>query len=175
MGKPAREAPKGPGRALFFKEEEVDKTDQAVAYFNEGFNCSQAITAAFGPDLGLDRELSLKVSAAFGGGISRMGETCGAVTGALMVIGLLAGRTRADDKDAHERTARLAEDFLERFRHCHFTVVCRELLGCEPGKPEGMQFMKEHGLKERLCTQFVKDAAEILGELLAPGISGTFE
>ena len=144
----------------------MDKVDQALQCFKESFNCSQAIVSAYGPELGLDKEMALRVAAAFGGGIARMGETCGAVTGAMMVIGLVYGRTRAEDKETAERTNKAALAFLERFKARHFTVLCRELLGCEMGASEGREYAKTHNLHDQLCNLFVKDAAEILEELL---------
>ena len=66
----------------------MSKAEVAVDCFEEGFNCSQAVVSAFAPELGLDRETALRVAAAFGGGMGRTGETCGAVSGALMVIGM---------------------------------------------------------------------------------------
>jgi C_GCAxxG_C_C family probable redox protein len=144
----------------------VEKIDQALQCFKETFNCSQAIVSAYGPGLGLDRDTALRVAAAFGGGIARTGETCGVVTGALMVIGLAYGRTKAEDKESLEKTNRTALAFLESFRKRNFTVRCKELLGCEPGTPEGKEFAEKNNLKEKLCSVFVKDAAEILEELL---------
>jgi C_GCAxxG_C_C family probable redox protein len=146
----------------------VDKADLAVQCFKETFNCAQAIVSAYGPKLGLDREIGLKVAAAFGGGIARTGETCGAVTGALMVIGLAYGRIKAEDKESAEKTHDTALAFLEHFRARNYTILCRELLGCDVGTPEGKEFAKEQKLGEKLCSQFVRDAAEILEELKLP-------
>jgi C_GCAxxG_C_C family probable redox protein len=144
----------------------MDRIDLASQCFREGFNCSQAVFSAYAPDLGLDRETALKAAAAFGGGIARTGGTCGAVTGALMTIGLACGRTRAEDKEAMKRTNRLADEFMERFRSRNYSVECRQLLGCEIGTPEGFKFAETENLREKLCAVFVKDAAEIVEELL---------
>jgi C_GCAxxG_C_C family probable redox protein len=145
----------------------MERIDQALQCFKESFNCSQAIVSAYGPGLGLDRDKSLRASAAFGGGIARMGETCGAVTGAMMVIGLAYGRTKPEDKEAAEETNRVALAFLERFKARHFTVLCRELLGCDVSAPEGKEYAKKHNVHDQLCAGFVKTAAEILEELLS--------
>ncbi|MDR2017644.1 MAG: C-GCAxxG-C-C family protein [Syntrophobacterales bacterium] len=162
--------PKGPGAVFFEASARADKIDQALDCFRQSFNCSQAVVSVYGPWFGLDREYALKTSAAFGGGIARLGETCGAVTGALMVIGLAFGRTKAEDKNTVELTNRVTDQFIERFKKRNFTLRCSELLGCEVGTPEGMKFLKEHNLRERLCSHFVKDAAEILEELLFSGV-----
>ncbi len=144
----------------------TDGIDRALHCFQEGFNCAQAVVAAYGPEFGLTRDDALRTAAAFGGGVAAMGETCGAVSGALMVIGLARGMTDAKDKEAKKRTYGTAQEFIERFKARHFTLLCRELLGCEVGTPEGMKFMKENDLHTRLCAVFVKDAAEIIEELL---------
>ncbi len=162
--------PDGPGGVFFWHGGEVaDRVDQALQCFRETFNCSQAIVSTYGPGLGLTRELSLKVAAGFGGGIARTGEACGVVTGAIMVIGLAYGRTKVEDKRAPEKTNEVSLAFLERFKRRHYTVLCRDLLGCDPGSPEGTEFAKKNNLREHLCSTFVKDAALILEELLESG------
>ncbi|HEY3275718.1 MAG TPA: C-GCAxxG-C-C family protein [Syntrophorhabdaceae bacterium] len=145
----------------------MDRIDRALQTFREGFNCSQAIARAFGPSYGLEEDEALGIAAAFGGGIARTGGTCGAVTGAMMIIGLAYGKRRADDKESVERTNRLAAAFLDRFARRHYTVTCRELLGCDMSTPEGLLFAKTHDLREQLCAAFIKDAAGILEELLS--------
>lgn len=145
----------------------MSQADLAVTRFKEGFSCSQALLSAFAPQFGLDQETALKISGAFGGGMGRMGETCGAVTGALMVIGLRFGQTNVEDEDAKEKSYELAREFADRFRaRNNACTKCRELLGCEIGTPEGMQTAKEKELFTMLCPKFVRDAAEIVEQLL---------
>jgi len=81
-----------------------NETDRAAQRFEQGFSCAQAIVAAFGAQYGLDTQQALRVAGAFGGGMARMGETCGAVTGAFMVFGLLYGKTQAEDDAAKDKT-----------------------------------------------------------------------
>jgi C_GCAxxG_C_C family probable redox protein len=138
----------------------------AVASFTEGFSCSQAVLSALAPQLGLDCETALKVAGAFGGGMARMGLTCGAVTGALMVIGLKYGQVKAGDKEAKEKTYALVGEFVEQFKARHGSIACRELLGHDLGTPEGMRLIKEKGLLESLCPRLVKDATEIVEQIL---------
>ena len=166
--------PQTTGGVCFEGGAKVDKVDQALDGFKQ-FNCSQAIVSTYGPEFGLDRECALKAAALFGGGVARLGETCGAVTGALMVIGLAFGKADAGDKEAIRQTNRTADLFIERFKERNFTVRCRELLGCEVGTAEGMKFLKENNLREQLCSHFVKDAAEIIEELLFSETSGESE
>ena len=144
----------------------MNKVERAVSCFNDGFSCSQAVLSTYGEQFGLDRETALKVAGAFGGGMGHMGETCGAVTGALMVTGLKYGQTRVEDKEPKKKTYRLVKEFAEKFKVRNGSINCTELLGCDLSTPEGMQRAKERGLFTTVCPKFVQDAAEILEELI---------
>ncbi len=122
--------------------------------------------SSYGEEFGLDRELALKVAGAFGGGMARMGAQCGAVTGALMVIGLKYGKAKTGDEGARERTYELVREFVTRFESRHGSVVCRELLGYDLSNPEERAAANEKGLFDTLCLQLVRDAAEMVGEML---------
>jgi C_GCAxxG_C_C family probable redox protein len=144
----------------------VSKVELAVATFGEGFNCSQAVLSALAPDLGLDRETALRVAGAFGAGIARMGQTCGAVSGALMVLGLKHGQTQAEDKPAKEEMYALAREFMVRFEVRNGSILCQELLAYDISTPEGMQLIKDKGLFTSLCPRLVSNAVEIVEQLL---------
>jgi C_GCAxxG_C_C family probable redox protein len=145
----------------------MSKADLASENFKQGFNCSQAVVSAFAPELGLDRETALRVAAAFGGGMGRTGETCGAVSGALMAIGLRYGQPTPEDKQAKEKTYEIAREFLDRFGALHGGCVkCRDLLGHDISTPEGLQTAREKDLFQALCPKFVRDAAEIVEQML---------
>ncbi len=144
----------------------MQRSHSSVQIFRDGFSCSQAILAAFSESLGLEREIALKISQAFGGGMARMGLTCGAVTGALLVIGLKHGRTRPDDEAAKEKTYALALEFISRFKARHGTIVCRDLIGADLSTPEGHDEAQTRGVFETLCPDFVGSAAEILEQIL---------
>jgi len=148
-------------------ESNVNRTDLAVSRFGEGFNCSQAVFSAFAADLGLERDAALRIAGPFGGGMGRTGETCGAATGALMVLGLRFGSTRADDKAAKERMYALAGEFLRQFQARCGSTLCRELLGCDISTPEGLQAAREQQLFKSVCPSLVAEAAEIAEQLLA--------
>ncbi len=144
----------------------MSDVEKAVSCFKEGFMCSQAVLSTYAEQLGLDRKDALKVSAAFGGGMGRMGETCGAVTGAFMVIGLKYGRTAIEDRESHEKTTRLVREFVDRFKSINGSIMCRELLGCDLSTPDGLKTFVDKKLRDSLCTKFVRDAAEIVEQLL---------
>ena len=101
----------------------MNKVERAVSCFKTGFSCSQALLSTYGTQFGLTRETALKISGAFGGGMGRRGETCGAVTGAFMLIGLKHGMTSVDDAVAKEETYRLVNEFVARFNVKSCSVV----------------------------------------------------
>lgn len=144
----------------------MSRVEEAVACFKEGFICSQAVLSAYSVQLGLDCDTALKIADDFGGGMGRMGETCGAVTGAFMVIGLKHGRTAVEDVQAHETTYGLVNEFVRRFKSRNGSVVCRELLSCDISTPEGLQSARQQNLFAMICLGYVRDAAEIIEEIL---------
>jgi len=142
------------------------KPEQAVNIFKEGSNCSQAVISVYAEDFGLSRENALKISRGFGGGMGRMAQTCGAVTGAFMVLGLRYGNADIHDKEAKERIYGLVREFTRRFENRNRSIVCRELLDCDISKPAGAAAAKEKGLFASVCPRLVGDAAEILEEMM---------
>ena len=118
----------------------------------------------YGTQSGLDCETIVKIGAAFGSGMG-MGETCGAVTGALMVIGLGKPTTKKLGVLSREKTADIAHEFVEQFKTRNGTALCRELLGCNVSTPEGLKAAKKEKHFKKRCPKFVADAAEILDEL----------
>jgi C_GCAxxG_C_C family probable redox protein len=144
----------------------MSDVQRAVAVFKEGYSCSQAILSTYGKRIGLKREVALKIAGGFGGGIGRMGKTCGAVTGAVMVIGLQFGMVDLADKDAKEQTYALVREFMDRFTALHGSTECKELLGCNLNTPEGFLYAKEQNLFVTICQELVQHAAELLEELI---------
>ena len=144
----------------------MDRAKKAVACFKEGFSCSQAILSTYSPELGIDRKTALKVSGSFGGGMAGMADTCGCVTGAFMVIGLKYGKTQAKAEQAKKKTYGLVKDFCTKFKARNKSIVCRELLGCDISTPEGRKHFKDKKLIVKVCPKLVRDAAEIIEEIL---------
>ena len=98
--------------------------------------------------------------------MARMGATCGAVTGAFMVIGLKYGKVKAEDDEARDKTYELVRKFVNRFQSRHGSIICKELLGYDLNNPQEGETVKKMGLFDTLCPQFVRDATEILEEIL---------
>ncbi len=143
----------------------MTRIEESLSLFSQGFNCSQSIVAAYAPSLGLDRGTALKLASGFGGGMGRLAETCGAVTGACMVLGLKVGAATAE-REAKEAVYSKVREFAERFKACHGTLVCRDLLGCDLNTPEGFALAQEKKLSSRVCPPYVETAAKILEEVL---------
>ena len=143
----------------------MDRIQQAVSTFRSGFNCSQAILQTYGPAYGLSDLDSLRVSSGFGGGMRR-GDTCGAVTGALMVLGLRFGPKDTSDTSRDKVYAQVTE-FCSEFESRCGSVLCRDLLGCDISTPEGRQHARNNNLFDTLCPELVQTAAEILEQMLS--------
>jgi C_GCAxxG_C_C family probable redox protein len=144
----------------------VSDVEKAVEVFKEGFSCSQAVLGAYCEQFGLDKKAAYKISSGFGGGM-HLDQTCGAVTGALMVIGLKYGRTRADDVEARMKTLEAVVEFAKKFKVRHGSINCTSLIGCNVSTLEGFEEAKKKDLFKQVCPAFVKSAAEILEEILA--------
>ncbi len=133
------------------------KAEIAKELYKNGYNCSQAVFGAFCEELGIDKETALKISSSFGGGMGKMGEVCGAVTGMFMAAGLKYGyalpKTPQEKMDYYAFVRELAGKFKEK----NGTILCRELL-----MPD-----KEKGKMKKPCAELVKDAAEIFEQVLA--------
>lgn len=142
------------------------KVEEAVGYFEKGFVCSQAVFVTYAESLGLKPEIALPIADAFGAGMGGMAETCGAVTGAFMVIGLKYGRVHAEDSEAKKKTRRLIKEFVKRFKDRHGSIICQTLLDIDISTDEGIEAANEKGLFETHCPKFVRDAAEILENLI---------
>ena len=145
----------------------MTKSDDAVANYMSRFTCSAAVFSAFSEELGLNPDMAKKVACGFGAGISKTGNMCGAVSGAIMVIGLKYGKTEADDDAATEKTRALVRQFLHEFMVKNGSVNCTDLLGLNLSNPEEFAQARDNKLFTTKCPELVRDAAEILGKILA--------
>lgn len=144
----------------------MSKIEEAVSYFKGNFNCAQSVIHSFSTQYGLDRDKALKIATGFGGGMGRLGRTCGAVTGAYMVIGLKYGMGLNEDTEAKEKTYQIIKNFSSKFEEIYGSVICKELLGCDIGTTEGKNFYAQNDLFEKKCIQYVKSSVEILEGIL---------
>jgi C_GCAxxG_C_C family probable redox protein len=142
----------------------MSNVDKAVNLFNT-FNCAQSVFAACAPCEAISEQMCLTLAGPFGGGMGRMGETCGAVTGALLTLSIQHGQQMATDPvqargPFYERVAKLANAFRER----NGGLTCRELTGCDLRTPEGQAQFKTRDLHHTLCQKLVASAVTLLEE-----------
>jgi len=124
------------------------------------FNCAQTVFSLFASDLGIDEKTALKISSGFGGGMA-CAETCGAVTGAYMVIGMKHGHA-TPTPDEKAKTKILIQKFNEKFKQKHGSLICKNLTGFDISTPEGSSAAREEGVFNTKCPAFIKTACNIL-------------
>jgi C_GCAxxG_C_C family probable redox protein len=142
---------------------EMKKQDEALDYFRNKFNCSQAVFTVFGKDHGLSEDDCLRISCAFGGGMGRQQHICGAVTGALMALGLKYGKALNDPDEKKHQTYAQTREFFKRFTELNGSVNCKVLLdGLDMNDPDDHQKIMEQKLFDIKCEKYVSDAVEIV-------------
>lgn len=146
----------------------MSEKDTAVELFKEGYNCSQSVFTAFAHRFGIDKDTALKISAGLGGGVGRMREVCGAVSGGAMVIGSIASATEGKDSETKQKNYELVREFAKRFTDENGSIICRELLGLDikmenTAKPDSRT---AEYYKKRPCAELVECAAKIIEEMI---------
>jgi C_GCAxxG_C_C family probable redox protein len=140
--------------------------EKAISSFKSGLNCAQAVVTAYADELDYDNNLSLSVACGFGGGMGRLQETCGAVTGSFMVLGVYNCKKFTDNKDRKEATYLMVQKFSEKFKQINGATDCRSLLNCEIKSDEGHRIAKENHLFETVCEKCISDSLKIIDELI---------
>ena len=148
------------------KTDYLAQVDRAESLFREGFSCSQAVLMAFAPGLGLDARQAALLASAFGGGMARHGWTCGALTGALMAVGLHAGHTSAQDTETKDELYARVQAVVVRFEERHGSTTCRQLIGANMLDPVERQAATDRGVFRTLCPDLVRTAAGLVAETL---------
>jgi C_GCAxxG_C_C family probable redox protein len=155
------------GRFLGYDRVTMDKAGEAYALVATGrLSCCQAVINSYAEELGLERGKALRLAQGFGGGLGRMGNVCGAVTGACMLLGLSQPIMGDNPLPSRENTYTLVGEFYRRFSARHGTVMCRELIDYDLSRPEGLAAARENKVFVTICPNFVKSAVEILETLL---------
>ena len=139
---------------------------KAAELFLGGYNCAQTVAVAFSDVTGLSPEFSARMASSFGGGMGRMREVCGAVSGMLMVAGLLYGYDTPGDDVSKKAHYTLVQELAGKFRQEAGSIVCREILKNPPSDPNPTPRTEEF-YKKRPCTRMVMLAARILDEYIA--------
>lgn len=143
-----------------------EKADKAKELFKSGYNCSQAVLGVFCEELGLDFDTAMKISSSFGGGMGRMREVCGTVSGMFMAAGLAYS---SSDSSAQNKTEqyKIVQELAKRFKDRNGSIICRELLqGIENSTTPTPSERTETYYKKRPCIELVSDSVEILEQYL---------
>lgn len=140
------------------------KVHTAEERHRQGFNCAQAVLSTLAEAQGLDRATALKIASPFGGGIGRSGETCGAVTGALMALGVQEGFSEPDPQ-AKDRIYARTREFLSRFRERYGALACKALIGVDLSTPEGLSQARQQDVFATQCNHYITGAIEIAEEM----------
>ncbi len=140
---------------------------RAMDYFTDGYNCSQAVVLAYDDLVALDRELLATIAAPFGGGMGRLREVCGAVSGMFMVSGFVNKANDPLDLDAKKLNYKGVQMLAKQFTDANGSIVCRELLGLSVKKQEPTpEARTEEYYKKRPCKELVGMAARFVGEMI---------
>jgi len=144
----------------------MTRKEKALEAFGSGLNCAQSVLLAFKEELGPDPEKGLRMASTFGGGMGALGLTCGAVTGAFMLIGLDLGFSSNVDRPVKESIYAKIQGFAREFTKVHGSIACRELLGCDISSPAGYHEALEKNLFRTLCPKYVESSVIILEKIL---------
>jgi len=142
------------------------KEEKTIAAFRSGLNCAQAVLNNYSDTLSFDNDFALNITSGFGGGMGRLQETCGAVTGAYMVLGIYNGRKYTDNHDKKAVTYSMIQNFSDRFISLNGSTNCRSLLKCDLRTEEGIQFARENNLFEKVCEKCIADSIKIIDGLI---------
>ena len=148
----------------------MNHAERARENFLKGYNCAQSVAIAFAAEMGKSEEEVARLASSFGGGMGKLREVCGAVSGALLVYGALRGYSDPTDGEAKKRQYAQVQDFAARFKAEHETIICRELLKNIALKKENTsepEARTPEYYRTRPCARFVETAARILEDMLA--------
>lgn len=141
--------------------------EKAKQNFLDGYNCSQAVLLAFADELGIDKEMACRLSSSFGGGMGRLREVCGAVSGMFMVAGLKYGYDDPKDSKGKTEHYKRIQELAKRFKDQNRYIVCRELLGLDIKTDSYVPSERTQDYyKKRPCADLVGDAADIISDYI---------
>jgi C_GCAxxG_C_C family probable redox protein len=138
---------------------------KAVDYFEQGYSCSQSIALAFLGDI-INTETILRFLSAFGGGMGRTGQTCGAISGGMAVLGFYLGQTSPQETEKKEALYSVCQNWMAEFQKAFDQTTCNGLLGFDIGNPSQRLIAKEQGVFSERCPSIVRKSAEVTGAIL---------
>ena len=143
----------------------MERAERAAALFLEGYNCAQAVVVAYSDLTGMDEAFSAKLASSFGGGMGRLREVCGAVSGMFMVAGILYGYDNCDDDEKKMAHYTLIQELAAKFREKTGSIICREILKNPPSDPAPSPRTEEY-YAQRPCARMVYEATQILEDYI---------
>lgn len=148
------------------KREQESRADRAASYFSQGYNCCQSVFLAFADRYGIEEKMALKLACSFGGGMGRMRQTCGAVSGMALVCGMETGNTDLQNQQAKTKNYETMRRLAAAFKEVNGSIVCGELLGLtreeKNSETAAPSLRTAEYYKKRPCKELVRCAAEIL-------------
>ena len=140
--------------------------EKAISLFANGLNCAQAVVSAYSEKLNFDNSMAINMSCGFGGGMGRLQKTCGAVTGAFMVMSIYNGKKYAENGVKKIVTYSMIQDFNSKFIAVHGASDCRTLLNCDLNTEEGLEYVQVNHLHEAVCEKCIRTAVQLINELI---------
>lgn len=154
--------------ALFLREMKMTRKEKAMQSFVEGYNCAQCMMLAFDDILTIDLDTALKIASPFGGGMGRLREVCGSVSGMFMVLGFVKGYSESGDYAGKKELYEHIQELARRYEEANGSIICRDLLGLNVKKEDAVPEQRtEEYYKKRPCAEKIGSAAEILEQYLA--------
>jgi len=132
----------------------------------DNYNCCQSIIGVYGPLLGVDQNQVLLMTTGFGAGMAYQGKTCGAVVGAYLCMGLIAGKISSDNLARKKITVQFIQEFNQKFIKQHLFLECKELLGIDVSQSGNLELARSTGVFNKYCPKFVETSAQIVDEII---------
>ena len=148
----------------------MSKSDTAVKCFMDGFNCAQAVLSAYSEEFNMSKEMAYKVAGAFGSGMGQLGETCGAVTGALMVIGLKYGKYQLADTTSKDKTYVCVKQYSDMFKQQYGSIKCQDLINFDLSKADELIKARESGVFRTICHKLIASSVEMVEKVIGVSI-----
>lgn len=138
---------------------------KAIYFFRGGKNCAQSVLSTYAERFKFDTELAISLTSGFGAGMGRLQETCGAVTGAFMVIGLHNSKIHRDNSSLKEASMLMIQEFTQKFIEKNGTINCKSLIKCDLNTDEGQKYFADNKIADTICSKCISDSIRIINEL----------
>lgn len=138
---------------------------KAIYSFRGGKNCAQSVLSTYAERFKIETELAISLTSGFGAGMGRLQETCGAVTGAFMVIGLHNSKMHRDNSSLKEVSMLMIQEFTQKFVEKNGTINCKSLIKCDLNTDEGQKYFADNKIADTICSKCISDSIRIINEL----------